>query len=107
MSKDIIDLYIVYETVDEYGRHGSTVAYAKDEYSAEQAAKNRGWWGGSGAIVKKKALVVDGEVYPLLTSGPVTLYGEEPKKDWKAIRRAALAKLTEEERAALEVKEQQ
>jgi hypothetical protein len=105
-----IPVFEVVETLDERGTRGNVVGYADSRESVDVFAKGKGWYGGMGAIIEATALVIDGKVYPLRQPGPVELHTLEelcpPKPKGKVdpmVRRAAIAKLTPEERESLGV----
>ncbi len=93
----IIEIFAIYETTDERGsRAHKPCGFAAEAVSANKFAAGKGWYGGPGTVVIVPALIVDGETYPLLTSGPVVVVTSE-----EYTRQAALAKLTKEERGVL------
>ena len=99
------DVWVVKETIDEYGRPGQLVGVFTSEDSAKTAAHKRGWWGGEGEITKKLGMLnpVDNTeiiVIDMIIKPNVYLI-EATKND----RAAALAKLTPRERELLGVKE--
>lgn len=65
-----INVYVAYETTDEYGRLGSILGVKNTEHAAEQLAKGRGWWGGPGCVLRKEAIYDNGTYY--IIEGQIT-----------------------------------
>jgi hypothetical protein len=99
-SRRFQHVWEAYTTIDEYGRKGKTIGYFSDEKKAKIAAAKMGWYGGEGGLTRHWALsqddgwiiVVMPEAVPLDVD--MIKYKENAKK-------AALAKLTQEERVLL------
>lgn len=97
----IIDVWAVYETVDERGRRGQIVAVAKTKTHADTMAEGKGWYGGVGDVVKRRALSIDGEhILMLEIDTPIPLDTNLPGLRKQKIDEA-LAKLTPEEQVLL------
>jgi len=96
---NFVTVWIVHETVDEYGRTGSRVGVYRSPLVAEEAAKGKGWWGGKGRVSMRRAINTEEGVYILEDPGqPVKFSDEAMEID---LRTQALAKLTPAERKAL------
>jgi hypothetical protein len=96
-------LYKVYETIDEYGRPGSTIGYFTSSSNASTVAEGRGWYGGAGGIVAVNAIVVDDNMcFEVVNSSPLQIDEDLIESRQNKIKKA-LAKLSEEERNLLGV----
>lgn len=103
-SGNIIDLWTVYETVDEYGRRGGIVGYFDTRSKADAAAVGKGFYGSNGLVVNGFGLRInDDGVLPLVLDHPVPL-NIDALRHAEEIRESALAKLTPTERAALGIR---
>lgn len=98
--------HAVYETLDEYGRsrRGRLVGVYNKYTDAAKAAKNRGAWGGIGAIEDVYVLEYEkGYAHLLVQEQPVALDADLIAVE--ALKRSlALAKLTAEDRLILGIK---
>lgn len=96
----IVDVWVVHETTDEFGRIGKCLGVFRSEFFADEAAKGKGWWGGPGRVLKKKAFVTsDSEVYVLEGDAkPLRFADEEAERE---LREKALGKLSASERKLL------
>lgn len=93
----LILVYAVYETLDEYGRRGSLIMLTERKDVAEEAAKGRGWWNSNADVTQKPAIrLEDGTVYLLESTTRYPLEIDIPA-ELKSRREAARAKLTDEE----------
>lgn len=70
MTVNIINVACVYETYDEYGRLGDLVVVCRNLADAEIAAKGKGWYGGQGRVLEKKAIQIGDDIYPLIDNNP-------------------------------------
>lgn len=97
-----IDVYAVYETLDEWGRRGSLIGVFTDRDEAFKSAQGKGWWGGVGAIEERKLLSVKSSHYLLDRdiNRPIRV-NVDLVEEHKAAKEKALSKLTEEERELL------
>ena len=57
MDYAIETVYVVWETLNEYGKKGQCVGVYDNKVKAEDIAKGRGWYGGNGAIDERTAIV--------------------------------------------------
>jgi hypothetical protein len=82
--------------------NGTPTFFYSSRFKAGEKAKNNGWYGVDAPISEHKGVVFpNGDVYLLANGGkPIDLDGVRSSKR-EALRQQALAKLTEEERAAL------
>lgn len=96
--------YTVKETVDDRGRTGDLIGVFFSAEEADKAAKGKGWYGGQGEV-RERAVLMDesGSVYILESAAPITP-GVNLPEEHKAKVRAALDKLTPEDRALLGIK---
>lgn len=104
MSK-FFDVWVVKETIDEYGRPGQLVGVFMSDSAAKTAAAKKGWWGGEGEITKKLGMLnpvdkMEIIVIDMIIKPDIDLIAAA-KKD----RQVALAKLTPRERELLGIKE--
>lgn len=95
MTVEIIDLYRVNETTNEYGNLGKVVGYFSTMALAQKGANGQGWWGSEGRITKIAGLCLpSGDVYALEQAEPVSLDGalsaEERQKIEDERRKAEL-----------------
>lgn len=107
-SNQIISVYVVRETVDEYGHTGEIIGVTVSKAEADNLAKGRGWYGGTADIREEKALVLDPanpEAVLLLQSTIEYPLGVNLPERRREKRKAALAKLSPEEKELLGVKE--
>ena len=91
MSYQLTTVYVAYEVVNEYGKHGGLVMVSQSKEAAEAAAKGRGWWGSDGSVMEKPALVAGPNTVILLESETRYLLDVNIPEDMKARREAALA----------------
>jgi hypothetical protein len=102
-SYQIIKLWSVHTTVNEWGAVGSLVGYFTSEDKAKVAAEGRGWWGGEGAIRETAGITVHpGLTFPLADITPLKL-DVDLITDAAKVRQDALKKLTPREREILGV----
>lgn len=95
----IIPVWVVYQTVDEYGRLGKLSGVFRTEQDANVGAVGEGWYGSNGKVIMKHA-IEDGD-YLYLMEG----FGAQQFKDVTLLREKqlknrinqVLSKLTEEE----------
>jgi hypothetical protein len=101
-------VWVIYETINEFGALGGIVAVASSESTANELAIGSGWWGGLGAIVKKSAFVAeDDTVWVLETPDALevdTDLAKLRKEKLDAAQAKALEQFTPEERALLGLK---
>lgn len=105
MNEKIREVYVAYSTTDEYGRRGSRNGIFTSRSKADTEAIGIGWWGGTGTVLIEYAITIDGETYMLSSPDPVELdiTSAEAKLAKENLKKAALAKLTSDERKALGV----
>jgi hypothetical protein len=99
----IIPIWTVWTTVDEYGRRGTVVGHYASPLAAEPVARGKGWYGSRGSVETGHAIYADGQYYWLVSREPITL-DVNLLKQREDIRKAALAKLSDEEKKVLGVK---
>lgn len=89
---------------EERGR-GALIAVCSTEVNAKAQAAGKGWYGGDGDVIQRKAVKIDGKVYLLdeFHPKPVDLDGEQAKVKAR-IRQEALKKLSDVEKDALGLK---
>lgn len=102
----IIDVWAAYESDDEWGKHSRFIGIFRTEQAAKDAAAKRGFWGGPGDVQLRKAVwFSDDQVYMLDHKAPFALaLGLDLIKTKEERRKAALAKLTDEEIEILGIK---
>ena len=95
---EIITVYVAYSTIDDRGALGGIIAVSKFKATAQRFAKKRGWYGGDGAVIEKKAICVNDEDEIMLLES-VTAYplGIDLPKRFEEEKAAARAKLTNHE----------
>ena len=103
MAYEIIRAYKVYETIDEYGRHGAIVGIFQHSAEANEAAENKGWYGGKGTVLPVSLISVDGKLFELAIDVEVDLNRQKAKADAK-LKAETLASLTAEQRRVLGLK---
>jgi len=91
----LIDVFVVYEVIDEYGRNGGIAGVYSTRDRAKAAAHKQGAWGLDNDIIEHMAFqFCDGSILLIANQSPTAL-DVDVKKD-KARRRAeAIAKLSE------------
>lgn len=97
---NIIPVWCVYETIDEYGRLGSLDSVYRTVNDAKLGAKGKGWYGGEGRVERKHAIEDGANLYILVSSDPYQFkdVAELMEKDKQERLERALSKLSEEER---------
>lgn len=95
----IESVWVVYETLDEYGRLGKLVSVCRNKADAELESIGKGWYGSAGRIMAKNAIIHEGYVYVMESTTPMQFRDvEEIREKQKAENlKKALNKLTEEE----------
>lgn len=95
----IESVWVVYETLDEYGRLGKLVSVCRNQADAELESIGKGWYGGAGRIMAKSAIIHEDYVYVMESTTPMQFKDvEEIREKQKAENlKKALSKLTEEE----------
>jgi len=88
-----------FTTTDEYGRNGKLLGWFSTSDAAKKAAAKKGWYGGDGNVDEVSTITVDGATYLLADANPIVVDASDEIRD--AVRKKALVKLTDEERAAL------
>lgn len=103
MNVEIKEVYVTYETVDEYGRRGSCRGIFSTRSRADNEAIGIGWYGGTGSVMPKNVIIVDDKAYLLESSNPVELdvSSKEAKEAKQRLKKTALSKLTVDEIKAL------
>lgn len=96
----IIPIWSVWSTIDEFGRHGEFIGHFSVRSAAEHSAKGRGWYAGWGNIVEGFAAEIDGKVYALASDQPIELNVDSAMQR-RAEVDAARAKLSPRERQLL------
>lgn len=80
---------------------GPVIGYSLSESSAERMALGRGWYGGNGDVKPADGIKLpNGDIFVLKYNEPVDLDGTRAKAR-EAVRKAALAKLSPEEKKEL------
>lgn len=102
----IFRAWTVWETVDEYGRHGSMVGVFTTKAEAKEYAKGKGWYGREGSVVEGDAVDINGTVYLLQAAVKWGDINTDLIAKREAQKAAALAKLTPEERKLLNLKDE-
>lgn len=90
----------------ESGRgNGALISVCSSKSNAQAAAFGKGYWGGDGDVVDRKAVRLDDKVYLLDEdySEPIDLDNQQAKIK-ERIRQEALSKLTDVEKEALGLK---
>jgi len=90
----------VYTTTNEYGSKGKTIGYFTDEKLAKTAAAKQGWYGGEGGIGKRWALYQD-DGWIIVEKPELVQLDVDMIKYKENAKKAALEKLTQEERVLL------
>jgi hypothetical protein len=103
MLKDLKKIYKVWSTSDEYGRNHELIGYFSTKQGADMAAAGKGWWGGNGNVEEGYATKIDGDWYELKQIVPIII-DRDLVKHQEALKKKALAKLSPEELAALNLK---
>lgn len=88
-------VWVVYSVIDERGMRGGLVGFFRSEPEARHGAKGKGFYG-NGQVVESQALVWAGKYYWLQATEPIVF-----RADFDAMREAALAKLTDEDKRVL------
>lgn len=88
-----------YTTSDERGMADKCKGWYSAEQAAKKAAQGIGWYGGEGCVLKKPTLTVGGCTYLLEQAAPIVV--DDTDERTEELRKAALSKLTKDERAAL------
>jgi hypothetical protein len=89
----------VYSRLTESEGVGPCQGWYSTMSAARRAVKGLGWAGGDGRVLQKRTLKVSGITYVLEQAEPITVDDTEERN--AELRKTALAKLTEAERAAL------
>ena len=106
MAAKLIDVYCVHQGDDDRSP-GYPAFFYSNESQAKAKAKGIGWYGGDAPVRKRRGICFDGDKVYLLDadhSRPIDL-DDKRKQARQEIRKAALTKLTPEERKALRLKE--
>lgn len=95
----IESVWVVYETLDEYGRLGKVVSVCRNKADAELESIGKGWYGSAGRIMEKNAIIHEDYIYVMETTTPMQFKDvEEIREKQKAEKlNKALGKLSEEE----------
>lgn len=99
----IIPVFIVYETIDEWGRKGGQVGVYRSRSDADRGAKRQGWYGSDGKVEHRLA-VQDGDyLYVLEGMYPTQFKDVLDRIEEERVAKVAtiLAKLTDDEIALL------
>lgn len=96
---EISTVYIGYETVDEYGRLGSVVGVYRNSVDADIGVKGKGWYGGTGRWMQRKAFVNGDDIYILEDGKPMQFedVSEKREAERKQIAENLMKKLSKEE----------
>jgi non-canonical (house-cleaning) NTP pyrophosphatase len=89
-----------YTTENEYGRKGRTIGYFTDEKKAKLAAAKMGWYGSEGGICQRWALYQD-DGWIIVEKPELVQLDVDMSKYKENAKKAALEKLTQEERILL------
>lgn len=97
----LIELFVVYNVVDEWGRAGRVTGIYSTKALAEAAAHKKGFYGSNDEVVKQNGIVLqDGRILVIQPHTPDVL--DVSADELKARRRAeALAKLNDGDLEAL------
>lgn len=95
----IESVWVVYETLDEYGRLGKLVSVCRNKADAELESIGKGWYGGAGRIMAKNAIIHEDYVYVMESTTPMQFKDVEDIREKQKVEniKKALNKLTEEE----------
>jgi len=95
----IESVWVVYETLDEYGRLGKLVSVCRNKADAELESIGKGWYGGAGRIMAKNAIIHEDYVYVMESTTPMQFKDVEEIREKQKVEnlKKALNKLTEEE----------
>jgi hypothetical protein len=109
----IIKVYVVFTTIDDWGRHGERLGIFSTPEDAIQCAKGQGWYGGNGDIVEKWAIedcsMGKSGTYYLLSGSkdhppiPIDLDLKKKTAD-EELRAKTLAALTPDQKRVLGIK---
>jgi hypothetical protein len=91
----------------EMTNEGPVEGYCETEAEAEIYAVGKGWYGGKGNIVRRRAVEINGQVFVLMDPEPIELTKERAKRlvDEDKVKREALKKLAGHEIELLGLKE--
>ncbi len=105
MEVELIDVYLVYSSDNEWGTNRALAAVCRTTEEAVLAAEGQGFYGAAGNVSEVKAIRVDDERSPhdgkiwLLRGDPVEFSDVSEKK--AELRKKGLDKLSDEERLAM------
>lgn len=95
----------VWETTNEFGRHGAMIGLFTDEADAKRFAEGKGWFGSNGSVVGGQAVTIGDTIYlirEMINKDDLNI--SLPEKA-KLRREQALAKLTDEDKRILGITE--
>jgi hypothetical protein len=99
---NISTVYVVSETIDEYGRLGQRLGIFSSRVIADDYAEGKGWYGGKGDVMPTHAIVdFESNECLLLQDGKWQPLDKDSDAINDEIRHRALAKLSREEQVAL------
>lgn len=95
----IESVWVVYETQDEYGRLGKLVSVCRNKADAELESIGKGWYGSTGRIMAKNAIIHEDYIYVVETNTPMQFKDVEEIREKQKTEKLnkALGKLSEEE----------
>jgi hypothetical protein len=95
------EVFGAFETINENGTLGACHGWFRAKFLADQAAKDKGWYGGNGRVEKRWAICADdGEVFLLAQPQPIDLDGTQREYE-EALRKKTLDGLTAEQKRVL------
>lgn len=99
MPLEIIKVHVGYETIDEYGRLGRIIGVYRNAQDAGVGVKGKGWYGSSGRIMERSAIVHGDDLYILEHGMPMQFKDvtEEREKQKQETIKQVMDKLTKEE----------
>lgn len=101
-SYSIFEAFEAFHTVDDRGSRGASVGIFSTRAMAEIAAKGKGWYGGNGHVRPVTCLRITEtlEVFKLAEEEPLQI-DVNAEEETERVRKAALDKLSHEERPVL------
>jgi len=80
---------------------GVPTYFFSSKLAADAAAQGRGWYGGTATVSSHYAVLIDGKYYRLVSQFPFKLDADITALEREQAKAAALAKLTDKEKALL------
>lgn len=104
---DLIEVFTVTETVNEFGAHGALIGIFADEEKAKHAAHKRGWYGSDASVERRWGIHTEEGVHLLdrESKGIAFPLGVDLIQERKEQIKRALAKLTPFEKGLLNLRD--